>query len=613
MSVSWLRILGSIIVSALVAAGCSSAKKIEVGGACILNSDCNGSLVCTAGKCHDACHTTADARLGLFCINTRDSVICQLPAEAKCSATSSCDNGSCAPDQHCRTGCLSVANCTPGQVCVSNFCAETSDLVNGQLPQTAGSDAGIYDASSPDLSFASPADVPVPAAGPEAGVTHDASDASAGTPDADSGISSGVTDAGCDADGRSLCDIGCVDLMNDKYNCGRCGQKCLVSCSSGQCNVPVELSGGAGHNCVRLSNGAVVCWGYNSHGQLGSGSPANALSPVKTMLGSLGQGKAVSIAAGSTHSCAVLLDGSVTCWGWNTAGELGSNTGPDGSLYPVSTAIASGALAVAVSGGYASGGRHSCVLLSGGAVTCWGDNTYGELGGVPADAGAPVSPTDISGATQVIAGPGSTCVLEVDGSVRCWGAMDIGQSSKTPVPVPGLSGGVKYIAASPDDYLFCGTGASATGGGPFAHACALLSDGSVRCWGTNYYGELGDLANGILNSSTAVPVAGVSGATAIGVGITHSCAVVSGGKVMCWGLNWGGQLGNGSTASVDGGVGGGMATVAGVTNAKAVVAGSCHSCALLNDGNVQCWGDGSLGQLGNGTTMSSPTPVTVTW
>jgi len=111
-------------------------------------------------------------------VKTADSVICQLPAETSCSGTSSCDNGlSCAPDQHCRTGCLSVANCTPGQVCASNFCADPNDpdLVNGQLPPTAAPDAGSYDALSPDVQVVLPADASLGVTGPEAGVPLDTS------------------------------------------------------------------------------------------------------------------------------------------------------------------------------------------------------------------------------------------------------------------------------------------------------------------------------------------------------------------------------------------------------------------------------------------------------
>ena len=184
MSVS--RVFGLMMISASLAIGCSSPSKIDVGGTCILNSDCNGTLVCTMGKCHDACHTSADCPTGQSCVKTSDTTICQLPAETSCSGASSCDNGlSCAPDLHCRTTCLSVANCTTGQVCASNFCADPNDpdLVNGQLPPTAGADAGTYDAASPDLPVVSPADSAQAATGPEAGLTYDALDASAG-PDA---------------------------------------------------------------------------------------------------------------------------------------------------------------------------------------------------------------------------------------------------------------------------------------------------------------------------------------------------------------------------------------------------------------------------------------------
>ena len=185
MSVS--RVLGLMVVSAWLAAGCSSTKKIDVGGACILNSDCGGSLVCTSGVCHVACRASTDCPAGQSCMKTSDSAVCVLPAEVTCSATSSCKNSlSCAPDQHCRTACVTAANCTTSQVCASNFCADPNDpdLVNGQIPPTASPDAGTFDALSPDLPAVLPADAPPAAPGPEVGVTYDASlDAPAG-PDA---------------------------------------------------------------------------------------------------------------------------------------------------------------------------------------------------------------------------------------------------------------------------------------------------------------------------------------------------------------------------------------------------------------------------------------------
>ncbi len=154
MSASWLRLFGLMMVSSWLLAGCSSAKKIDVGGTCILNSDCNGSLVCTMGKCHDACHTTADCPTGQSCVTTTTRPVCQLPAEADCSKVACGSGFLCASDLQCHTGCLSASDCTSGQVCVSSVCADPSALVNGQLSQkgaSTGLDAGS-NAQGPDAS-----------------------------------------------------------------------------------------------------------------------------------------------------------------------------------------------------------------------------------------------------------------------------------------------------------------------------------------------------------------------------------------------------------------------------------------------------------------------------
>jgi hypothetical protein len=143
MFVSWLRLVGLMVVSAWLVAGCGGAKKIDVGGTCILNSDCNGSLLCTMGKCHDACHTSADCLAGQSCVKTDDTTFCQLPAEALCSPTSPCGGTFvCASDQHCRTPCQSRTACTIEQVCVSGVCAAPAELdPNNQLPQSGSGSA----------------------------------------------------------------------------------------------------------------------------------------------------------------------------------------------------------------------------------------------------------------------------------------------------------------------------------------------------------------------------------------------------------------------------------------------------------------------------------------
>jgi hypothetical protein len=194
MSVS--RVLGLMAVSVWLAASCSSAKKIDVGATCILNSDCGGSLVCTSGLCHVACHTTADCLAGQSCVKTSDSTICQLPADVPCSATSSCKSDLlCAPDQHCRTGCLSAANCTPGQLCASNFCADPNDpdLVNGQIVGSTN-DAGTDLLSADVGSSSNGADVLLAPADAGSG----GADLAVGPTDAPIGTGADVADTGPD-------------------------------------------------------------------------------------------------------------------------------------------------------------------------------------------------------------------------------------------------------------------------------------------------------------------------------------------------------------------------------------------------------------------------------
>jgi hypothetical protein len=219
MSVSWLRILGLMVVSACLAAGCSGVKKIDVGGACILNSDCNQPLVCTMGKCHDACHTTADCPAGQ-CVKVDNTTFCQLPAEADCSTTLSCSGGLvCASDLRCRAACLSRTDCTSEQMCVNGVCAAPSELdVNGQLPQKGPSLVADGGVNVPDASGRG-ADLTVGAAdaqGRDAGVNDlakPASDAPQPT-QPDSGPGTGSDTKTADSGGEVNCtNCPCSDFV----------------------------------------------------------------------------------------------------------------------------------------------------------------------------------------------------------------------------------------------------------------------------------------------------------------------------------------------------------------------------------------------------------------
>jgi alpha-tubulin suppressor-like RCC1 family protein len=305
----------------------------------------------------------------------------------------------------------------------------------------------------------------------------------------------------------------------------------------------------------------------------------------------------VSVAAGSQHSCALLATGSVRCWGANFSGQLGNGT-TTRSLVPVFVSGLARAVAVV------AGASHTCALLSEGAVRCWGSGQFGQLGDGTSSPGGITRPTPVAvlgliNAVAIVAGANYTCALRVDGTARCWGDNGAGglgdgstEQQTIPTPVVGLTGAVALTAA--------------VGGG---HTCALLADGSARCWGQNGDGQLGD------GTTTDRPlpgaVAGVTGAVGISAGTSHTCALVASGGARCWGNNGSGQLGDGTTTDRL------TATVvtARVVNlvqsfggTAKVTLGQGHSCTLQATGAVACWGSNGQGQLGDGTTVSRLQP-----
>jgi alpha-tubulin suppressor-like RCC1 family protein len=348
------------------------------------------------------------------------------------------------------------------------------------------------------------------------------------------------------------------------------------------------------------AEGNARAWGDNTFGQLGnrdSGTSANIPVAVRNI------SSVKSVKAGCSHGLALLggVDqaGLVRAWGYNHEGELGDGTTDDSNV-PVAANIEN-VKAIA------AGCSHSLALKEDGSVWAWGDNFYGQLGNGKSGAGEhsdlPIKVADIgTGAKAIAAGENFSLALMKDGTVKAWGrnydgelgsGSTVGQSS-TPVTTSNLSN-VKALAADSTSN----------------HALALLNDGTVKAWGLNNDGQLGNGAT-LPGASRARPVkvANLTGVRAIAAGGEHSLALLTNGRVKSWGNNDEGELGNGNHGdSYDRSTPG---NVIGLTDVRFVAAGADQSFAALESGRARSWGDNSSGELGNGNTgTDSDVPVGV--
>jgi alpha-tubulin suppressor-like RCC1 family protein len=346
-----------------------------------------------------------------------------------------------------------------------------------------------------------------------------------------------------------------------------------------------SITVGSEHSCAIMpGDGSAKCWGQGPQGQLGDGSVAVQQTSPQPVSGLT---NIRQLALGHHFSCALKNDYSVWCWGENINGVFGNGTGT-GSNMPVAGA----------SGPYeklSAGDTSVCGLKSTGLVDCWGANESGQLGnGSLTNSSTPVAVTGISTATQLASGLGFHCALLSNGTIQCWGKNTNGQlgdstttNRNSPVTVPSLSN-VTAIALGD--------------GGHARHMC-VIDSGVVKCWGMNNHNQLG---TGVLAPSVSMPqaVSGVSGAIAIQRGNEHTCALLSNNSISCWGSNRDGQLGRGYSSPTP-------TQVTGLTNIVDVVLGENVTCALNTAGNVYCWGLNSNGQLGTGDTIDKITPTIV--
>ncbi len=340
----------------------------------------------------------------------------------------------------------------------------------------------------------------------------------------------------------------------------------------------VAIAAGFTHSLALRSDGAVYAWGDDAQGQLGDGT-VGPNNPTPTQIATLSAIRA--IAAGENHSLALKIDGTVYAWGNDSGGQLGDGTVSTPPSNPTPTQLGGLSDITAIT----AGAFHSLALKADGTVYAWGLDTEGQLGNgtLGTSNPTPAQIASLSGVAAISAGSRHNLALKNNGTVWSWGWDDAGQlgdgtinpSNPTPTQIGGLSN-VTAIAAGRK------------------HNLALGSDGTVRAWGYDNFGALGDGTAGANNPTPAQIAPGtLSGVVAIAAGGDHSLAVAQSSRTLTWG-EYGGDT---------------PAIKAGLDNVVAVAGGGTHVLALKADGTVLAWGSDSMGQLGDGTE-GSPTSVT---
>lgn len=350
----------------------------------------------------------------------------------------------------------------------------------------------------------------------------------------------------------------------------------------------VDLATGAEQACAVLSDGTVKCWGDNSSSTLGQTAGALPYSATPVMVGGVTGASRVTV-GGFGSACAIVSGGIVRCWGYNLGAALGIGSGANYVETPTAVVgIAGGATDVS------HDGRHGCAVVAG-TPSCWGYNDYKSI--VNSATVSYNSAQVIAGvgavATEIVSSTGNSCIVTTVGAVRCWGRGDAGRlgngadSDQPPPGVISITGGASQLSA--------GNG----------HMCALVGD-SARCWGFNYYGQVGDPAANYSYNTPITPAGLGSGVTSIDAGNNNTCALQN-GAAKCWGEYGDGVLGNGQSD--------GSATpiqVPGIDGgASSVATGGFHSCAVVVT-LLKCWGSNNAKQLGNDSTLPGWQPVNST-
>jgi alpha-tubulin suppressor-like RCC1 family protein len=488
--------------------------------------------------------------------------------------------------------CASVIATSILSVACGSSKGTPAGLANGTTgqPPVGGKDAAASDAGSDGTTDSGMVDSAV--ATTDSGASADSGAESAAPPPGDSGMEASA-DSGADG-ARDSATEASVDSSAGQADAGPLTGATAIALGGAYDNYSQA--------CALLAGGTVACWGDDQSGELGVGSstgPATCMfgyACAKTPVAVPALTGVTAISAGGADTCALLAGGTLDCWGDQNEDELGLGTtgGPDVcvqntacSTSPLAVPTLSGVTAVAV------GNAQVCALVAGGTVKCWGTNLVQNEPMLGTPVPSPTTVPGLTGVTAIAVGGFHACALLAGGTVECWGDNTFGQlgngtglASATPVAVSSLHG-VTAITAG------------------YEWTCALIAGGTADCWGFNSDGELG---NGMtMFSLTPVAVSNLTRAIAIAAGGGDStCALLQGGTVKCWGGNMYGELGNASPSpSLT------PTTVSGLTGVTAISVGAYSACALLSGGTVECWGANVSGQLGDGLVSNSSVPVSV--
>lgn len=403
------------------------------------------------------------------------------------------------------------------------------------------------------------------------------------------GGSAGQGGQGGGAGGGDICPAGfancdaspdCETTVTDNpLSCGGCGIVCIGACIGTTCNDPIHISAGFDHTCAITALGDLYCWGRNVSREIGVGS-SDAMVLVPTKVPTAGPVRNVALGGvllnGNppteyAHTCAVLQDTTVQCWGSNSFGELGIGSG--GWQDKPSTVVS-----LVKAAEISAGGRHTCAITENQELLCWGANDVGQLG-IGQVGPEKMAPTSVvAGVKMVSTGIDHSCAIMTAGDLVCWGKngwgrLGNGSQNDEAAPIVVSLTGVERISAGRE------------------HTCAIKA-GAIYCWGNGYQGQLG-IENEFSWREKPTDPSSMPPANLVAAGWQHTVGIAAGdGQAYGWGVLT--PIGDGGTA------GDYVPKPSGFLDVVEIAVGRAHTCALTKTGRIYCWGDNQNGQMGTG-------------